>query len=419
MTEDVQQRFKDGLALFDRGRVPEAVEKLRACYETDPKNPHYALNLGHALSAAGDSGQAISLYRDLMASPDHGIVFAACWSLADLKGYRFTESERALMQEMADLATPHPQRYLLMFALGQAHEKNGDYGQAMVAYTRANEQVSKERPYPAQAWRQFADSILAIRDVPRHAESSGYMPVFIVGMPRSGSTLLEQIIGAHPQAEAAGELPFIENLARSLDQQGGFAKALPRLGPQHCSAGSEAYLGQAKALLRGNPSKFVDKWPDNFWYIGLIRALFPAAPIINIMRDPLDNALAVYKQFFNRGNEFSSRLEWTAHYWDCYLDVMNHWDVLFPGDVMNLRYRDLVCEPETTVREVLAHCGLDFEPAVLEFYKNKGAVMTPSGQQVRQPIHASALDSARPFRPYIEELLPRFEGIAARADDLR
>ena len=418
MTEAMQKQFQDGLALFDQGRVREAVNKLETCLKADPENPHYALNLGHALSAAGDSDHASRLYRELMTSPDRGIVYAACWSLADLKGYRFTEPELSQMQEMADSGEPHAQRFLLMHALGQAHEKNGGFEPAFIAYSQANEQLAEERPYPATAWRQLADSILSIRDVPRHSGSNVNTPIFIVGMPRSGSTLLEQIIGTHRAAQAAGELPFIENLARSLDQQGGFANALPRLESRHCSAGAAAYLEQVHTLLNGKPSKFVDKWPDNFWYIGLIRSLFPAAPIINIMRDPLDNALAVYKQFFSRGNEFSSRLDWTAHYWDCYLDVMHHWNALFPGEVMNLRYRDLVLEPETTVREVLAHCDLDFEPEVLEFHKNRGAVMTPSGQQVRQPIYASALDSARPFRPYIEEFIPRFEGIAARAEDL-
>ena len=416
MPDDIQNQFREGLSLFDRGRVPEAVELLETCHAAEPGNPHFALNLGHALGAAGDAKRAAQLYRALLDSAEPGMPFAACWSLADLKGYRFSNDEIRRMQAWASANDDQEQRYLLLFALGHALEQKGDYEQAFDAFRQANRQVAQQRPYPGEAWSRLAKSIEGIGNVPGHRGTDGPLPVFVVGMPRSGSTLLEQIIGAHSRAEAIGEVPFIENMARSLDRQGGFANTLPRLQPQHCAAGASGYREQARAMLRGDPDRLVDKWPDNFWYLGLVYAMFPAAPVINILRDPLDNALAVYKQFFSRGNEFSSDLDWTAHYWECYLDVVQHWESLFPGKVLHLRYRDLVRDPEGASRRVLEHCGLEFEPGVLEFHSKAGAVMTPSGQQVRRPIYASALGSADPYRPYLDEILPRFERITERAN---
>lgn len=420
MSRDVQQGFREGLALFDRGRVAEAIEIFERCRKEQPDNPHIALNLGHALAAAGDSKRAIGLYRELSDAKDAGMAFAAYWSLADLKGYRFAAEEVQRMQGLADGNPTHPQRYLLMFALGHAYEQQGAFKEALDAFDQANGQLAGERPYPGEAWRRLAESIRTIPRLPVHPESAVKpVPVFIVGMPRSGSTLLEQIIGAHSRAQAVGELPYLENLARSLDQQGGFANTLPRLDAEHCKRGAAAYLRQVEPLLDGSPAVVVDKWPDNFWYVGLIRALFPAAPIINILRDPLDNALGVYKQFFSRGNEHAARLDWIADYWTCYLDVMRHWDALLPGEILHLRYRDLVQSPEDSIRRVLDYCGLDFEEDVLRFHEHTGAVMTPSGQQVRQGINTRAIRSADPYRPHVSEFLPRFDALARQWGQVR
>ncbi len=418
MPDEIQKRFREGLALFDRGHVVEAAEALEACHAAEPENPHYILNLGHALGAAGDAARAVELYRSLLDSTEPAMPFAACWSLADLKGYRFTPGEIHRMEQWADSERAPEQRFLLLFALGHAYEQQGDHGREFEAFRSANRRVSKERPYPARAWSHLAETIMTVHDIPAYPGRAGPQPVFIVGMPRSGSTLLEQIIGAHSRAAAVGEVPFIENMARSLDRQGGFANALTLLQAQHCAGGAAAYLEQARPLLKGSPDRIVDKWPNNFWYIGLARALFPSAPVINIVRDPLDNAVGVYRQYFSHGNEFSFNLESTAHYWALYLDVMLHWETLFPGDILHLRYRDLVESPEAVIRRALEHCGLEFEAGVLEFHRSAQAVMTPSGQQVRRPIYRTALGSAEPYRPHLEDVLPRFDAIENRADRL-
>lgn len=419
MNGDLQARFERALSLFDRGRVDASIEALDGCLETDPGNAHVRLNLGHAHGAAGHADRAVALYRGLLDEPDPALVYAACWSLADLKGYRFTDREIALMRQHGDRADGHPQRYLLMFALGRALEQRGDHVGAFAAWREANEQVAAERPYPADAWRQLARSMETVGRIPSNSRVPGRpTPIFVVGMPRSGSTLVEQILSAHSRVQAAGEVPFLENLARSLDHQGGFAAALSRLEPDHCRRGAEAYLGQVRPLLDGDPDYAVDKWPDNFWYLGLARALFPDAPVVNVWRDPLDNALAVYKQHFSHGNAHASRLDWTADYWECYLDVMARWDALLPGAVLHLSYARLVTDPGNAIRDLLAHCGLDFEPQVLDFHRRERPVLTPSGQQVRQPIYTSAVGSAGPYREFMGDLLPRFETLARRSEKL-
>ncbi|MEE4217678.1 MAG: sulfotransferase [Xanthomonadales bacterium] len=415
MTERLQDRLREGQALFDQGRVDDAIVVFESCLPAAANNPHLALNLGHAYSAAGNIGAAVQSYQVLLDSGEPGMVYAACWSLADLKGYRFEPGETARMTELAQAPGPHPQRFLLMFALGRALEQAGRYKEAMSALHEGNEQVARERPFPGDAWRQLASSLRSLDRVPR-ADSplDGPRPVFIVGMPRSGSTLVEQILGAHSRVQATSELPFIENMARTLDRQGGFARVLPRLTPAQCRQAALAYLGQVTPLLAGKPDFFTDKWPNNFWYVGLIRALFPGARIVNVLRDPLDNAMAVYKQYFSHGNEHSFRLQWVAEYWEVYLAVMAHWEALFPGETLHFSYTRLVEDPATAIRRLLDYCGLEFEQRVLRFHQVKRSVMTPSGQQVRQPIYQSALGSAAPYRPFMGEWLERFEGITGR-----
>jgi len=419
MKPELRERFQKGIRLFDLGRAEKAVAELEACRRQDRDDPQITLNLGHALAAAGDPKRAAALYRELMQSPDEQALFAAYWSLADLKGARFTSGETKRMAELAGTSRGRPGRFLLMFALGQALDRQQDHAGAFNAWREANDEVAVKRPYSQAAWSNLAHTLRSIRDVPRAASvAQGPKPVFIVGMPRSGSTLVEQLLGAHSAVQATSELPFIENIARSLDRQGGFAARLPLLSGEACARAAESYLAQARPFLDASTPYFTDKWPNNFWYIGLIRALFPDAPVINVIRDPLDNAIGVYRQYFSHGNEHSFRLEWTADYWEVYLDVMQFWESLFSGQVLHLAYRDIVTEPEMAARRIFNHCGLAFEAATLEFHRRERTVMTPSAQQVRQPIYTSALDSSRPYRPFLQDLLPRFESITKKAGTL-
>lgn len=419
MTDRIQDRIREGQALFDQGRVQEAIVVFESCQPATTSNPHLALNLGHAYNAAGNMEAAVESYRSLLDCDLPGMVYAACWSLADLKGYRFDPGETARMKDLAEEAGSHPQRFLLMFALGRALEQQSDYAAAYSALCKGNKQVAQERPFPGDAWRNLAAALQSVRRVPRaDPPPDGPEPVFIIGMPRSGSTLVEQILAAHSRVQSTSELPFIENMARTLDRQGGFAQILPRLSPEQCRQGALAYVNQVAPFLEGNPGFFTDKWPNNFWYAGLIRALFPGARIVNVMRDPLDNAMAVYKQYFSHGNEHSFGLQSVAEYWDVYLSVTEHWDSLFPGETLHFSYAKLVEDPATAIRQLLDYCGLEFEEQVPRFHQSVRSVMTPSGQQVRQPIYKSAIGSAEPYRPFLGEWLERFEVIAGRAEKL-
>jgi tetratricopeptide (TPR) repeat protein len=409
-------RIERGRLLFDIGRADEAVPVLESCRTGPDPEPEIELSLGHAASAAGDMAKAVSCYRALLDGADPALRNVAWWSLADLKGYRFTEADvNEMRRQQAATTGPDTQRHLLLFALGRALEQAGEYDAAFVAWESANRDVARQRPWPEPAWRRLAATLDAIRDIPRRrARVDGPQPVFIVGMPRSGSTLVEQILASHSRVSATSELPFIENLARSLDARGGFANLLPQLSAGDCDRVARTYLEQVEPYLRKRRDLFTDKWPDNFWWIGLIRAGFPNAPVINVIRDPLDNALGVFKQYFARGVEHSSRFDWIAGYWEIYLDVLQHWESVLPGQLLHLRYADLVDEPDATARRMLEYCGLEYESDVLAFHAADRAVMTPSGHQVRQPIHRGALDSSRPYREHLAPCIERFEKLRER-----
>jgi len=413
-------RLGKGLAQFDAGRVAAAIETLESCDSSNRDDAQLDLALGHAYSAAGRINEAVARYRRLTGHAAGELAHAGYWSLADLKGYAFGDQEIADMQlrsRNADGGERH--RFLLMFALGRAMEQRGRYAEAFAALREGNEELALARPFDAPGYRALADSLLALQRVPQYdLEPSLPRPLFIVGMPRSGSTLLEQILASHSQVEAAGEVPFIENMARSLDRQGGFARSLGQLSAEQCRLGAQTYLGQLRPFLNGDPQAVVDKWPDNFWYIGLIRALFPGARIINMVRDPLDNAMGMYKQYFHSGNAHSSRLEWIADYWEIYLATMAHWERLFPGATLHFSYERLVNDPQTEIRGLLAYCGLEYEDQVLRFHESGRAVMTPSGAQVRQPLYRKAIGSSAPYREQLAPFLPRFEKIRQAAGQL-
>jgi tetratricopeptide (TPR) repeat protein len=418
--ENPEWSIRRGMSEFDLGRIDDAIATFEACRLRGHQNPDLLLNLGHAYSAAGQTESAQRLYRELLERPERAVVFAAYWSLADLKGYRFSDSELRDMRSLARRpAGRGAQRYVLMFALGNALHQRGVHGGAFQALYEANEAIASARPFPGDAYRHLARSLESVASVPQGSRRVfAPKPIFIIGMPRSGSTLVERILASHRSVTAGGELPFIENTARSLDRQGGYANRLPGLLPEQCESAAKIYLEQAAPFIEGSTACFTDKWPNNFWYVGLIRALFPEAPIVNVVRGPLDNSMGQFRQYFSHGNEQSSRIGWIADYWEIYLDVMDQWERLLPGEILHFSYEGLVSEPESRIRRLLDHCGLEFEEQVLRFHETRGTVMTPSGSQVRQPIYNQAVGSAQPYRPFLTEWLDRLSQLNQRANEL-
>ncbi|MBD3649385.1 MAG: sulfotransferase [Pseudomonadales bacterium] len=378
------------------------------------------MHLGHAWNARGDEDKASAYYRQLIDSGNDELASIGYWSLADQKGYRFSDEEcRDLRARAEGLGEKIWHRYLLLFALARCLEQRGQYEEAFNAMRQANDQVAKERPFNAEGYQRFLDTLLTIEKAPAGSPASiRPVPIFVVGMPRTGSTLVEQILAAHTRIQATNELPFIEQMARQLDSQGGFAAMVRRLSAGQCRQGAEFYHERVKPFLRESTDYYVDKWPDNFRYVPLIKQLFADTKIINVIRDPVDNAIGVYKQYFNRGNEHSWRLDWIVSYWDFYLNVMNHWEKLYPSQILHVRYEDLARRPEPEIRRMLEYCGLPFESRCLHVHERDRPVMTPSSAQVRQPIYATSIGSGMRYREQLAPWLPALEAFRPRIDVL-
>ena len=219
-------------------------------------------------------------------------------------------------------------------------------------------------------------------------------PIFIVGLPRSGSTLLEQILASHSQVEGTMELPNILNMVAQFDDlspsRDGYPEAVGQASPAQLAALGRRYLEET-APLRSGRAHFTDKLPNNFSHIGLITAILPGAIVIDARRHPMDACFSTFKQHFAEGQTFSYDLTDLGRYYRCYLSLMDHWDAVLPGRVLRVQYEDVVREPEANIRRLLMHCGLTFEPACLNFHATRRAVRTASAEQVRQPLYRSGV----------------------------
>jgi hypothetical protein len=250
-------------------------------------------------------------------------------------------------------------------------------------------------------------------------------PIFIVGLPRSGSTLLEQILASHSQVEGTMELPNIVSMVAQFDDmesnRDGYPETVGRASSSQLTQLGSRYLAET-APLRSGRAHFTDKLPNNFSHIGLINAILPHAIIIDARRHPMDSCFSTFKQHFAEGQTFSYDLADLGRYYRCYLSLMDHWDRVLPGKVLHVQYEDVVREPEANIRRLLAHCGLPFEPGCLNFHETRRAVRTASAEQVRQPLYSSGVGYWRHFASELEPLrqalgdsLARFDEPAARA----
>jgi len=369
----------------------------------------------NALRIAGRQAEAIADYRAALAArPDYGV---AWFSLANLKTYRFTDDDIATLQ--AAEAAPMLQdmdRVYLDFALGKALEDRGDYEASWRFYDRGNavrRAVARYRPEVAEACAQrlkrvFTAGFFAARAGWGAADPA---PIFIVGLPRSGSTLVEQILASHSQAEGTQELTEIGRYAGELygvDPDCGLplaTEALQRLTAADARALGERFLAETAVYRRLGRPFFIDKMPNNFWHIGLIQLILPAATIIDVRREPMACCFSNLKQLFGTTNqEFTYAVEDIARHYRLYLDLMRHWDAVLPGRVLRVCYEDLVEDLEGGVRRLLAHAELPFEAACLTFHETRRSVRTPSSEQVRQPVGREGLSQWRHYAPWLTSL---------------
>jgi tetratricopeptide (TPR) repeat protein len=377
-----------------------------------PDQPKIWMSYGHALKTLGRQADAVAAYRRCVAlEPAFG---EAWWSLANLKTVRFADADLAGMGRAlarADLATDD--RLHLHFALGKALEDLGRDAEAFDHYAHGNALRRAELRYAADETTRHMRRSKALFTPAFFAERAGAGcgapdPIFVVGLPRAGSTLIEQILSSHSQVEGTQELPDIISLARRLGRAEGAASAYPEslgdLSSADLKALGEEYLARAAVHRKLGRPYFIDKMPNNFAHLGLIHLILPNAKIIDARRHPLGCCFSAFKQHFAQGQAFTYGLEDVGRYYADYVELMAHFDAVLPGRVHRVIYERMVADPKGEVRALLAHCGLPFEEACLRFYENDRAVRTASSEQVRQPIFKDAADHWRRFEPWLDPL---------------
>jgi tetratricopeptide (TPR) repeat protein len=410
---DPEARFLRATILAGLGRHDEAVPIFRELISETPQRNHLRIVLGHSLKALGRADEAVHAYRD--ATSGQANVGDAYWSLANLKTFRFSDDEVERLRVLEALPGPGlPDHAYLCFALGKALEDRGDYGGSWAFYERGNSLVRAKSGYRPEAIEENTRRLLEVCSEEFFADRTGAGaaardPIFIVGQPRSGSTLLEQILASHPDVDGTQELHEIPRIVSELQGQGSnrggarYPDLLPSLDPFLFERLGRRYLDETRVYRRGRP-RFVDKMPNNFRHIGLIHLMLPNARIIDIRREPMACCVSNLKQLFARGQEFCYGIEEIARYYRTYLELMRHWDRVLPGRVLRVSYEDLVEDLGANVRRILAYCGLEYDPACLESHRSRRAINTPSSEQVRQPLFREGLSQWRHYDSWLDPL---------------
>jgi len=398
------------------GEHERALELYRELVVDAPPGPPSAelhLSVAHSLKALGRQQEAIEAYRVAAAGrPAYGDAY---WSLANLKTYRFEAQEIARMRADEAAPTTAPvDRYHLCFALGKAMEDAGDFAEAFRFYERGNalkKSESRYRPEPIERNTRLQKAICT-REF--FAARLGWgcqdpAPIFVVGLPRSGSTLLEQILASHSRVEGTMELADIPRLVLELQgrepevENPRYPRLLAEMTPEDVRGLGEKFIDDTRAYRTGKPY-FIDKMPNNFRHIGLIHLILPNAKIIDARRNAMACCFSNFKQLFAAGQEFTYGLEDIGRYYRTYLELMAHWDAVLPGKVLRVEHEDVVENLEANVRRILDFCGLPFEPQCVEFYKTERSIRTASSEQVRRPIFKEGIDQWRNFEPWLGPL---------------
>ena len=446
--DNIQLRLDYIKVLRKRQKFAAALEQAQELMKRDPNNPvfqsHFAIesmqagdyetaldyfdrvldrlpddaatltSRGHALKTYGRTDDAIASYQQAVnVIPGHG---DAWYGLANLKTYRFTEDELAAMEAQATAPDlDHASRIHIAFALGKAYEDRKDYDKAFEAYASGNALKHQTIRYTTEQMQAELDAQKTWCTADLFEKQSGKGgpapdPIFIVGLPRAGSTLIEQILASHPDVDGTLELPNILSLAHRLrgrsqiTDRDRYPRILHDLSAEELTALGEDYIENTRIHRQGAPF-FTDKMPNNFRHIGLIHLILPNAKIIDARRNPMDCCWSGYKQLFAEGQEFTYSLEDIGQYYRAYVDLMDHWDRVLPeGRILRVQHEDVLDDLEGQVRRLLDHCGLPFDERCVNFHETERAVRTASSEQVRRPINKAGLEQWRPYEAHLEPL---------------
>ena len=398
-----------------QGRFDEAVESYKKALEKQPNHGPSLAAMGHALKTIGRQEESIDTYRDCITRhPEFG---EAYWALANLKTFRFSDDEIATMERYVDdEKLPDETRVNFNYSLGKSYEDRGDYDQAFARYDKGNQLRRPHENYDPVQTEMVHDQIIETI-TPEFLEANREFgcpapdPIFIVGLPRSGSTLIEQILASHSQVDGTLELPDLPRIIKAINEQrpqgDGYPQALRHYGAELAKLG-EHYLEWTERHRKGAP-RFTDKMPNNFASIGLIAAILPNARVVNARRHPLDSCMGCYKQLFYKGQSFTYDLVELGEYYLEYQRMMDYWHEVVPDMVLDVQYEEMVADQENQTRRLIEHCDLPWEDAVLRFYETDRAVITASSEQVRQPIYSKSVNSWRRFEAHLEPLIEVLE----------
>jgi tetratricopeptide (TPR) repeat protein len=400
------------------GRHEDAIEHYEKALEISAERPGAMSSMAHHLKTIGRQQDAVVMYRKAIeVKPDHS---EAYWSLANLKTFRFAEDEvQAMHTLLNDDELPDESRVHLNNALGLHYEAHKDFDRAFLHLDKCNFLRRQSEIYDPVETEAGVDQIIKVIDaefIDKHKGlgNSDDSPILIVGLPRSGSTLIEQILASHSQVDGTFELAdlpkVVKRIRRFSKKRASFPGNLLEVSPEHWKKIGQDYIDSTQRF-RADAPYFIDKNPNNFIFIGLLRIALPGAKIINATRHPLDSCFGTYKQLFASGQPFSYDLTELGEYYVQYQRLMDHWNRIAPGFSLDVRYEDVVGDLEGQVRRILDFCNLPYEENCLRFHETERAVKTASSEQVRQPIYSSSVNLWRNYESHLGDLIQILEPV--------
>ena len=410
---DINAQITYAATLQQTDNQHEALNLYKEILNKYPSNYQILLSCGHLYKNFGQIDKSIISYKK--SYKINNFCGDAFWSLANLKTYTFDDNEINSLEDMVlDEYVNDIEKIYMHFALGKAYEDMSEYKISFNHYKQGND---LKLPYTKYRTKDFINECLNQKeicsedlfDVKKDWGHSSSEPIFILGLPRVGSTLVEQILASHSMVDATHELPNILatshklNLRRAQNKESRYPDILLSLSSPQLKMIGENYIKDSE-VFRRDGVYFIDKMPNNFRHIGLIKLILPNAKIIDIRRNSMSACFSCFKQLFAEGQEFTYSFERLGNYYNNYIELMNHWNKVLPNQILSVNYEDLINNFEDTVKVILDYCKLPYEQACVEFYKSKRSVKTPSAQQVRQPIYTSGLDYWKNYDSYLDEL---------------